>query len=293
MPQTRRPRRGLGRFPFVLGLAVVAAAADCRGKESANSPVQALKDSAFGDNPEACAATGCRFAVLYAQAGSPEFTAARDAVIQSNLLTDIADYLNSIIVLPRDIPIVFTSCQGVANAAYSEATHEIDVCYELLNEFATDFGRFARSDTAVAHAVRSATFFTVYHESGHALIHELGLPVTGKEEDAADQVATLLLLQEGEEGDAQAFESALWFLLQGASVTKVAQLKFWDEHSFDEQRFYNIACWIYGSNHNAHLDMIQRQLLPIARAERCEKEFQQMSQSWGTLLAPYLRQGAP
>ncbi len=273
-------------------LLATAIAGSCRGRESA-SAVQPPKDSALAGNVNPCGLGGCGFVVTYALGGDSAFAEWRSAVMQTNLLTDIADYLNANIVLPRRIPIVFSQCGGVANAAYARETHDITLCYELLNGFAEDFGPLAHSDAELAQAIRSSTFFTIYHETGHALIHELNLPVVGKEEDDADQLATILLLQEGQEGEEKAFESALWFLMRSAHDTSTAQLAFWDEHSFDRQRFYNIACWIYGSNHNAHLDMIEQGLLPSLRAARCEAEFQQMLQGWGTLLAPHLREGAP
>src|SRR5690242_8585230 len=37
--------------------------------------------------------------------------------------------------------------------------------------------------------------FTLYHEAGHLLIDELKLPVLGKEEDAADALAVIQILQ--------------------------------------------------------------------------------------------------
>ncbi|MEO7221025.1 MAG: DUF4344 domain-containing metallopeptidase, partial [Devosia sp.] len=37
--------------------------------------------------------------------------------------------------------------------------------------------------------------FTLYHEAGHLLVGELGLPVLGKEEDAADALAVILILK--------------------------------------------------------------------------------------------------
>src|SRR5262245_5446003 len=39
--------------------------------------------------------------------------------------------------------------------------------------------------------------FVMSHELGHALISEMGLPVLGKEEDAADAFATLVALKIG------------------------------------------------------------------------------------------------
>ena len=43
---------------------------------------------------------------------------------------------------------------------------------------------------AMAFAMHDAAF-TMYHEVGHLLVGELGLPVLGKEEDAVDSWATI------------------------------------------------------------------------------------------------------
>ena len=38
------------------------------------------------------------------------------------------------------------------------------------------------------------TVFVLFHELGHGLIHEFDLPVLGEEEDAADTIASIILL---------------------------------------------------------------------------------------------------
>src|SRR5262245_2197605 len=38
-------------------------------------------------------------------------------------------------------------------------------------------------------------FFSLFHELGHAAVTEMGLPVLGREEDAADSFATTTMLQ--------------------------------------------------------------------------------------------------
>src|SRR5690349_14654698 len=53
---------------------------------------------------------------------------------------------------------------------------------------------------AVDFAMHDAAF-TMYHEIGHMLVGELGLPVLGKEEDAADALAVILLLNDDTDDD--------------------------------------------------------------------------------------------
>jgi hypothetical protein len=59
-----------------------------------------------------------------------------------------------------------------------------------------------------------------------------------------------------------------------------------------EQRFYNIICGVYGQNPVKNALLVKEGVLPEARAERCEGEYQQIEKSWGKLLAPHLKKGA-
>jgi hypothetical protein len=135
----------------------------------------------------------------------------------------------------------------------------------------------------------SGTFvFLTLHEVGHALVHVLALPITGREEDAADQFATVALLESGGEGEQAAVSAAVWFALN-ARGRRVSTLHYADEHSLDAQRFYNILCWIYGADPARQASLVQQGYLPHERARRCPSEHQQMARSWDLLLAPHLR----
>jgi hypothetical protein len=53
--------------------------------------------------------------------------------------------------------------------------------------------------------------------------------------------------------------------------------QFWDEHSFDEQRFFNIACLIYGSNPQRFGQIVERGFLPKPRASAARRSFRRSS----------------
>ncbi|MFN4169605.1 MAG: DUF4344 domain-containing metallopeptidase, partial [Pannonibacter phragmitetus] len=57
----------------------------------------------------------------------------------------------------------------------------------------------ARGDEARDSVIQSNIISTLYHEFGQALVDVLKLPVLGREEDAADALATLLIHQLWEE----------------------------------------------------------------------------------------------
>lgn len=228
------------------------------------------------------------FRIMYDPVENPDYSEVQRVLKESKLFEVVAEGLNRELSLPVDLPIHFAEC-GETNAAYDPERKRIEVCYELIGYIAHLFSAYLKSEDEVDNATVGATFFVLYHEIGHALIDVLGLPTTGKEEDAADQLATLALINSGEEGEEAALNAAHWFLIQGAQRTNIEELPFWDEHSLDGQRFYSIACWIYGQDSRKHSYLIEEGILPEVRAERCGSEYQKLSESWSVLLAPYFK----
>lgn len=187
------------------------------------------------------------------------------------------------------MPVVLREC-GEVNAFYDPETGEISVCYELVEHYFEIFMADAETDEEQEEAGTSAanaTVFTFFHEMGHALIAIYDLPVTGKEEDAVDQLAAIILLEGGEEGENAAIDGANSFV--GEEEEEMDDLSFWDEHSLSEQRFYNILCWIYGKDSEGYQYLVDDETLPADRAERCPAEFDRMYRSWDKLLGPYVK----
>ena len=71
---------------------------------------------------------------------------------------------------------------------------------------------------------------------------------------------------------------------------EVTEDDFADEHSLNEQRVYNMLCWVYGSDPDKYGSMVDDELLPAARAERCEGEYRQLDRSWSRLLDDHVRE---
>lgn len=223
--------------------------------------------------------------VQYADSKNPEHRRIKASLEEWGAFQVAADDIDAVFMVPRDLQVAFTDC-GRPNASYDPAQTAIFMCYELVNRLIRDYGRRSASDSVLAAAVWQTTFFVFYHELGHALIDMLDLPVTGREEDAVDQLATVVLLEAGPEGRDAALRGAEWFQLNTSRSR--ARTPFWDEHSLDQQRYFNILCWVYGSDTTAHRELIGRGWgLPVARAERCPAEFDRMRRAWDSMLAPY------
>lgn len=226
-----------------------------------------------------------KFQVIYHQVTNPEYQDLRDALAENKLFDILASVFNDILVLPQNVTVNLLEC-GEANAFYSPKKKAIFICYELMQDFANDFKDSAESDEELITNVLYTTTFVFYHEAGHALIDILDLPVTGKEEDAADQLATFILTLGGEEGEKIAMAAVKQFQI---ASERGENKNFWDEHSLDEQRFYNILCLLYGSNPEKYSDLVTEEILPESRAEGCPSEYEKVSKSWFKLLEPHMK----
>ena len=204
-----------------------------------------------------------------------------------DLLQGIADPLNAVIALPYDIYLNFDVC-GEPNAFYSSATKEVTMCYEFLVDFEKQFKKASKDEAEIDNMVLGATAFFFFHELGHCLIDVWDLPATGREEDAVDQLSMIILLDGTKEGGEMVGSGALYFQLVSAESGN-AELAFWDVHSVDQQRFYNMLCLLYGSNPTQYKSIIGgKDGLPPERAEGCPKELKRADRSWEKLLTPFL-----
>jgi Putative metallopeptidase len=229
------------------------------------------------------------FVVQYEETRNESYQEIEAIFKETRLLEDTIQELNGVFSLPTDVPVVMREC-GEVNAFYDPESGEISLCYELVEHYSEIFMADAQTDEEQEEAgasVASATMFTFFHEMGHALIDIYDLPITGREEDAVDQLATLILLQGGEDGENAAIDGANSFV--GSEEEEMDDLAFWDEHSLDDQRFYNIVCWIYGKDPEGYQYFVEDETLPANRAQRCPAEYNRLSTSWESLLDPYVK----
>lgn len=154
------------------------------------------------------------FKFAYAPVKDPRYAALQQEFMKEKVLESLAASLNGVIALPVDVTIGFTEC-GMINAFYDPSAHRIDLCYELVERFVQIFQPIAQSEEELGKAIEEATTFIFFHELGHALAHVLELPITGKEEDAVDQLSTLLLTSGSDQQESAALSGAAWFLLEG------------------------------------------------------------------------------
>jgi hypothetical protein len=137
------------------------------------------------------------------------------------------------------------------------------------------------------------------HEAGHAIFSYLGVPLFGREEDAADQLAAYLLLSLGRKQAPGLVAGITYVYLNEAGLKNFPVRKRWqfrrvdgqqqaDAHSTPLQRLYNTVCLASGADTILFQDVLKRSALPVERAEGCKDEFQQVHNAFAKLIWPHV-----
>jgi len=284
---------------LVFAIAVLPGASAWAQDEPAAKPTPKFGAKASASGKEKTATLPCLsgtgqtgpggFKATYCPISDPDFAKAQEEMRKEKVIEGIADNLNAMVTIPKVVTVTYGEC-GEVNAFYMPDKQVMVICYELVDHFYEIFKPDAKNDEELDDAVSGAIDFVTYHELGHALTHILDLPITGKEEDAADQLSTYLLADGTDAGEKSVLDGARWMLLEDEqNDTDIDKLPFWDEHSLDKQRFYNLACWLYGHNPDQYANLVEDGSLPKARADRCPAEYEQLSKSWERLLKGHLK----
>jgi hypothetical protein len=230
------------------------------------------------------------------------YKALGDAFVNDGRLARVLPAVNATLRMPRNIPVRLSGC-GASNAVYDPNTHSIWLCYELFDEIEKGFDAMYAGDPAAGKPdvrpflppgltvakTMEAMLFIAMHEIGHALIRELQITYSGKEEDTVDEFATVLLLGGKQETIVVNGAISLWLIAPMKKVRKAMGFNaFFDEHAFGEQRYADILCLLYGSNPAEHAAMVPIQL-PAARAASCENTYLVKTRFWDEKLAPHRR----
>src|SRR6266850_2508614 len=145
-------------------------------------------------------------------------------------------------------------CLAAPAAAQSLLEEELETrvleTTALIDDYPRIAGLTSEEKRKLVEFVTGNMLFVLGHESAHALISEMGIPVLGHEEDAADSFATIMALKTGDRyADHVLINSATgWFYSDRRRRQDRVRMAFYDEHGIDLQRAYSIVCLMVGSN---------------------------------------------
>lgn len=223
------------------------------------------------------------FRILPPQVSSPVLAAEAARLRRMGLLEDAVGALNAQLRLPRAVSVRLVEC-GESNAYYDPEAYEVQMCLELMEDMASVLDGQFEDASIESDAITGAWMGTLLHEVGHALVHVLDLPITGREEDVVDQLSAWMLISAGD-ADAVLGYAATYY----TESAEVGAADFAGVHALNEQRYFNLLCWAYGSDPEAAEELTASWELPTERAELCADEYAQMDRAWSRLLASHLR----
>lgn len=210
-----------------------------------------------------------------------------DQRIDYHQLNAMVNTINETIILPGTVVFSLESCND-SNAYYELETKRIILCDEMIDDFNSTFSQLYTSQDDIREASTNSLIFIALHEFGHAVIDVLDIPFTGKEEDAADQLSTYLLVTRFPDGAMKVLDGATWFGVVSEEY-ELEEDDFIGEHSLDAQRYYTLLCWVYGADAEKYGEMIIDGGLSTDRAEMCADEYQALSRNWSILLRDFIK----
>lgn len=227
----------------------------------------------------------------YVRPSSPEFLGLSETLRESQILevwtTYVGVRLNG---APIKLEVMFDEC-GREDSIYDPMQAVITLCYEEIHRAYITLMSLGHENDKLLIAWIGTMLGELYHELAHALIHNLDLPITGREEDAADQFAVLALLRHPS-GEKLAIGSAD-YLQDMARLEEEAGPDQSRRYSLFSQRYFNALCWVYGSDPVAQSYLVEQGRLPSERAKTCRDEYLRAAYAWDVLLQAFSKQQPP
>jgi Putative metallopeptidase len=206
-----------------------------------------------------------------------------DRLKQRAVLEELQVFLSPL-RLPRQFTVRTAQC-GTMSVRYV-AGGPATVCYEMVDAVEKLVVQHTKDDDFRQTVIMGAFIETVLHETARAIFDVLQIPIWGREKDAADRLAALIMTQFGEDvtrvtilGTANLF---MW------SDKKWTGSDFSDTASPEYQRFFNYVCVAYVAAPLQFGDLVDRGILPKRRAARCEGEYEQIRKAFNLRIMPYV-----
>jgi Putative metallopeptidase len=142
-----------------------------------------------------------------------------------------------------------------------------------------------------AEFVSGNMLFVLLHEMAHVSITQMGIPVLGRMEDAADTFAALRLIRVGSDFSRRVLTDAAegWFMADRRDRKMRDEVSYYDEHGLNQQRAYQIVCLMVGFDDKKFKDLAKETKLPEERQNTCAGDYSNAAFSWDLVLKPHRR----
>ena len=237
----------------------------------------------------ASTATSAQVRISYETPSDEKFRPIYDALKHRQVLERLQRFLVPL-RLPKVLTVELMQC-GTETKPY-ESGGPVVICYELIQRI-VDVTIQNTKDANEQTLIMDGTFVqAVLHEVAYAVFDVLQVPIWGREDDAADRVAALTMMQFSDQvalttivGTAKFFEYSKRAWTGG---------DFADLGSPEAQRFYNYLCIAYGGDPLTFQFLAPRPgpskvaRLTENRAPRCEGEYRQVQRAFDLRIMPFV-----
>ena len=231
-----------------------------------------------------------RIEIAYVHPSNPAHQHIYERLKERRMLERLKGYLSPL-RLPKPLLLKTEGCDGESNAWYEASDGAVTVCYEYIDEVLRNApGITTDQGISPQDAVVGPTIEVFLHEIGHAVFDLLKVPILGREEDAADQVAAYLMLQLDEDIARSTVAGVAYMYGHEAQSQNPGLKQFADVHGLSAQRFFNLLCMAYGAQPKLFSDVVDKGYLPESRAEGCADEYKQVDYAFNRLITPYVDQ---
>ena len=228
--------------------------------------------------------------------GNKDNEALASYIESKGTFSKIIDALNESLIIPYDIHVILTSSDMGPYYSPSKKTIFLDYNDERWSAEQYDANYPDSDKESRNYYLNNINLFSFYHELGHALIDAYNIPMVGSEEDAADSLASVMILYYFTEGSQILLDNADYFeRAREASASQENQ--YWDVHALNEQRYYRLICYAYANDPKD----VEEQLKDWdkedgddtfakflqQKKDSCIWEYKNLNQSWFTLLKPH------
>jgi hypothetical protein len=186
---------------------------------------------------------------------------------------------------------------GAVNSYYQRQNFKptVTICYEFLKHILDSLPNETTPAGVTPDDATVGQFLGVtLHEVGHATFDIFGVPIFGREEDAADNFATYIMLQFGKGQARRLIGGAAWawraylgdYRRNPVMQTRLAA--FSSDHGLPQERFYNLLCLAYGAD---SVEFAEAQsFLPPTRAPSCPYEYKTLVRAFHKEISPHIDQ---
>lgn len=268
-------RGWLGALAIGAVMAAMPAAAQAPAAPNTTAPGTAATGASKGDQVR----------IVYGEPKNPEHRQIHDRLRKRRVLEDLQEFLSPL-KLPQPFTIKMESC-GVVNAYYSGGA--VTICYEYIAWIHQIARKITlNNEITLEDAVVGPFVDVLLHEVAHAIFDLLKIPIFGREEDAADQLAAFILLQFGNDAARRTISGAALLFRQMAVDQQPGTADFAAVHGLAAQRFVNVLCIAFGAEPKLFLDFVKQGFLPPHRLGHCRWEYRQIAHAFKTLISPHV-----